>query len=67
MKLPNLLDHPSRAYSPIPFWFLNGDLDPEEIRRLLGISKNAFKRAAGRLLKQGKIGMSDGEIYRKNA
>ncbi len=26
---------------------------PEEIRRLLGLSKKAFKRAAGRLLKQG--------------
>ena len=46
---------------------LSDNSDPEEIRRLLGISKNAFKRAAGRLLKQGKIGMSDGEIYRKNA
>ena len=46
---------------------LSDDSDPEEIRRILGISKNAFKRAAGRLLKQGKIGMADGEIYRKNA
>ena len=46
---------------------LSDDSDPEEIRRVLGISKNAFKRAAGRLLKQGKIGMADGEIYRKNA
>ena len=46
---------------------LSDNSDPEEIRRILGISKNAFKRAAGRLLKQGKIGMSDGEIYRKNA
>ena len=35
MMLPNLLDHPSRAYSPIPFWFLNGELSHEEIRRQL--------------------------------
>ena len=41
MLAPNLsellqrLDHPSREYSPIPFWFLNGDLTHREIRRQL--------------------------------
>ena len=29
----NALDHPSREYTPIPFWFLNGDLTHREIRR----------------------------------
>ncbi len=29
------LDHPAREYSPLPFWFLNGDLKHEEIRRQL--------------------------------
>ena len=35
MELLNLLDHPSREFTPIPFWFLNGDLTHEEIRRQL--------------------------------
>lgn len=29
--------------------------DPEQIKKELGLSKNAFKRAVGRLLKEGKI------------
>lgn len=39
--------------------------DPEEIRREFGISKAAFKRGAGRLLKQKKIRMDDekGKMY----
>lgn len=36
----------------LPF---NDKADPERIREELGMSKAAFKRAAGRLLKQGKI------------
>lgn len=36
--------------------------DPEDIRRTLGLSKNAFKRAAGQLLKAGKIEISDDSI-----
>ncbi len=35
MKLLKILDHPSREYTPIPFWFLNGDLSHEEIGRQL--------------------------------
>ena len=41
MLAPNLsellsrLEHPSREYSPLPFWFLNGDLTHREIRRQL--------------------------------
>lgn len=39
--------------------------DPEEIRREFGISKAAFKRGVGRLLKQGKIriGDTEGKIF----
>lgn len=29
------LAHPAREYTPIPFWFLNGDLRHQEIRRQL--------------------------------
>lgn len=37
---------------------------PEEIREALGLSKNAFKRAAGHLLKSGAISMADDGIRR---
>ncbi len=33
--------------------------DPEEIKAVFGLSKNAFKRAVGRLLKEGKITLSE--------
>ena len=36
--------------------------DPEVIKEELGLTKNAFKRAVGRLLKQGKIEILDGKI-----
>ncbi len=39
--------------------------DPEEIRSLCGMSKNAFKRAAGRLLKEGKICFTDEGLERR--
>ena len=39
---------------------------PEEIRRLLGLSKKAFKRAAGRLLKEGAVSL-DGEGFLTSA
>ena len=35
MTFLEMLDHPPREYTPIPFWFLNGDLSHEEIRRQL--------------------------------
>ena len=35
MELLTLLNDPGREYSPIPFWFLNGDLTHEEIRAQL--------------------------------
>ena len=38
---------------------------PEVIKREFGLSKNAFKRAVGGLLKEGKIEIKDGHIYTK--
>jgi predicted RNA-binding protein (virulence factor B family) len=39
--------------------------DPEQIKAELGLTKNAFKRAVGRLLKQGKVEISQGRILKK--
>ena len=36
---------------------------PEVIRREFGLSKNAFKRAVGHLLKEGTIQIKDRRIY----
>ena len=38
---------------------------PEVIKREFGLSKNAFKRAVGHLLKEGKIEIRDKRIYKK--
>lgn len=38
---------------------------PEVIKREFGLSKNAFKRAIGHLLKEGKIGIKERRIYKK--
>jgi hypothetical protein len=35
--------------------YLNDESEPEDIKRKLNLSKRAFKRAVGRLLKEGKI------------
>jgi predicted RNA-binding protein (virulence factor B family) len=39
--------------------------DPEKIRKEFGMSKNEFKRAVGRLLKEGKIILTDSAIEQK--
>lgn len=39
-------------------------VSPEVIKREFGMSKAAFKRAVGRLLKEGKIEIREGRIYR---
>ena len=39
---------------------------PEVIKREFGLSKNAFKRAVGHLLKEGKIEICERRIYAKN-
>ncbi len=38
--------------------------DPDEIREAFGLSKAAFKRAAGHLLKDGRIRISDNEMVK---
>lgn len=40
-------------------------VSPEVIKREFGLSKNAFKRAVGHLLKEGKIEIKDSRIYKK--
>lgn len=40
MKLIQRLNQPEREFTPIPFWFLNGDLRDEEIRRQLQDFRN---------------------------
>jgi len=45
----------SRPNAPI----LGDDSSPERIRAVFGISKKAFKRAVGRLLKQGAVQIND--------
>ena len=37
---------------------------PDEIRRVFGLSKKAFKRAAGRLIKQGSVAVGDDGVLR---
>ena len=39
---------------------------PEVIRREFGLTKNAFKRAVGRLLKEGRIELTENRIFRKD-
>ena len=34
-SLINEILHPGKEFTPIPFWFLNGDLTHREIRRQL--------------------------------
>ncbi len=45
----------SRPNAPL----IGDDTSPERIRSLFGISKKAFKRAVGRLLKQGDVKIND--------
>lgn len=41
-------------------------VSPQVIERELGLSKNAFKRAVGHLLKESRIELRDGRIFRKS-
>lgn len=45
----------------LPF---NDKVSPEIIKREFGLSKNAFKRAVGRLLKQGRIEITENRIIK---
>ncbi|MDD3219982.1 MAG: S1-like domain-containing RNA-binding protein [Lachnospiraceae bacterium] len=40
-------------------------VSPEVIKREFGLSKNAFKRAVGHLLKEKKVTIKDGRIYKE--
>ena len=46
----------------LPF---NDKVSPEIIKREFGLSKNAFKRAVGRLLKQGRIEITENRIRKR--
>ncbi len=46
----------------LPF---NDKANPEVIRREMGMSKNEFKRAVGKLLKEGRIEITERGIHRK--
>lgn len=54
-----LMDFINANEGEIPF---TDKSDPEEIKEALGMSKNAFKRAVGRLLKNGKIEIKEKSI-----
>ena len=43
----------------------NDKADPEIIKKHFDMSKNAFKRAVGRLLKQGKVEITENSIIAK--
>ena len=52
-----------RSYGgTLPF---NDKADPERIRDEFGLSKNAFKRAVGRLLKEGRVELTEKTIVLK--
>ncbi len=57
-----ILKHLHENNGVIPF---SDKSDPEDIRATFKISKAAFKRALGRLMKEGKIEQKNGDTYLK--
>ncbi|MFZ3578439.1 S1 RNA-binding domain-containing protein [Virgibacillus sp. DJP39] len=57
-----ILQHLENNNGSIPF---NDKSNPEEILRTFNISKSAFKRALGKLMKEGKIEQRNGETHLK--
>lgn len=55
-----ILDHLNTNEGMIPF---GNKSDPEAIRDTFGFSKSAFKRALGRLMKEGKVKPEDDKTY----
>jgi predicted RNA-binding protein (virulence factor B family) len=55
-----ILDHISREGAAA----VGDRSSPEEIRRIFGLSKKAFKRAAGRLIKEGTAAVDDDGVLR---
>ena len=49
---------------PVYIALVMGDINTFDIRREFGLSKNAFKRAVGHLLKEGKVEIRGKRIYR---
>lgn len=58
----DILNHLEAHGGVIPF---SDKSDPEDIRGTFNISKAAFKRALGRLMKDGKVEQKDGKTYLK--
>lgn len=57
-----ILNHLNENDGVIPF---SDKSDPDDIRGTFNISKSAFKRALGKLMKEGKIEQRDGETHLK--
>ena len=57
-----ILDRIKDLHGVLPF---DDRTDPEVINKEFGLSKAAFKRAVGHLLKEGKIEIKEGKIYLK--
>lgn len=58
-----LLQYMESHNNQIPF---TDKANPEIIKNETGMSKNAFKRAVGRLLKEGKVSIETSSIVKKN-
>lgn len=68
-KIPQQMEEDAEAVMQVIDEFegvlpFNDKVSPEIIKREFGLSKNAFKRAVGRLLKQGRIEITDNRIIK---
>lgn len=66
-KIPKQMEEDAEAVMQVIEEFegvlpFNDKVSPEIIKREFGLSKNAFKRAVGRLLKQGRIEITENRI-----
>ena len=60
MEFMDFLKNPPREYTPVPFWFLNGDLDEEELRRQL---RDFDAHGVHGVVLHPRIGLSDDIAY----
>ncbi len=60
MEFMDFLKKPPREYTPVPFWFLNGDLDEEELRRQL---RDFDAHGVHGVVLHPRIGLSDHIAY----
>lgn len=68
-KIPQQMEEDAEAVMQVIEEFegvlpFNDKVSPEVIKREFGLSKNAFKRAVGRLLKQGRIEITENRIIK---